>query len=333
MNIIAYINPQLFADEGAAAAPAGGGSETGTAAESGTEAQTVNVGDTLSDGSQVEDPQVAAAMNKRLKQHPELRDAFFGQRAEAQEPVMEQPQAEPTPEEWAEAKKKFAKFYGEDVGNAVKDRFKNQADANEQLRKLQPMLSKMMEKIGVDSYDELTELVMDDDSLYEEEAEEMGMPVEAYKNYKKLQEEHDAAVAKEKQMQEQMFFRNHIAKLAQQGEEFKRTFPNFDFNAEMHNDTFRRLTSPDVGISVADAYFAVHRNELTPQLLSYGMNKAKEQMGQTIQAQKARPAEGAMSGRNPTAAEPRINPKNLSRAEMKKYKELIRMDKFTSFDR
>ena len=63
------------------------------------------------------------------------------------------------------------------------------------------------------------------------------------------------------------------------------------------------------------------------------MNKAKEQLGQTIQAQKARPAEGAMTGKNPAAAEPRINPRNLSRAEMKKYKELIRMDKFTSFDR
>ena len=110
-------------------------------------AESVNVGDTLSDGSQVQDPQVAAAMNKRLKQHPELRQAFFGQRAQ-QEPAAqgEQPTAEPTPEEWAEAKKKYAKFYGNDVQNAVRDRFKNQADANEKLKSMDPMIQALMKK-------------------------------------------------------------------------------------------------------------------------------------------------------------------------------------------
>ena len=336
MSIYAYINPQLFAEDGAGEAPMGGGAETGTAAETGTEAQNLNVGDTLADGSQVQDPQVAAAMNKRMRQHPELREALLGQRTEPQQQeVQQQPQeTEPTPEEWAETKKRFARFYGNDVKSAVRDRFKNQEDANAKLNGMQPMLDALMKKTGAESVEELQHLIMDDDSLYEEDAEAAGMSVEAYKNFQKLQAEHDQMVANQQRAQEQQMFRGHIAGLMQQAEELKKVFPDFDINRELQeNEKFRLWTSPTVGMSVEEAYYALHGKDLTPQLMAYGMQRAQQQMGQTIQAQRARPAEGAMSGRNPAAAEPRINPKNLSRAEMKKYKELIRMDKFTSFDR
>ena len=334
MKKFAYINPQLFADEGAAGEMAGGGGiDTGTAAETGTLAESVNVGDTLSDGSQVQDPQVAAAMNKRLKQHPELRQAFFGQRAQ-QEPAAqgEQPTAEPTPEEWAEAKKKYAKFYGNDVQNAVRDRFKNQADANEKLKSMDPMIQALMKKTGVESVEELQDLILNDDSLYEEEAEQAGMTVEAYKNFKKLQDEHDQMVANERQTQERQQMQQHIAGIRQQAEEMQKLFPGFNLDQELQNPEFIKLTSPG-GISVKQAYFALHGDEMIPNLMAYGMQRAQQQMGQTIMAQKARPAEGAMNSKNPAAAEPRINPKNLSRPEMNKIKQLIRMDKFTSFDR
>ena len=92
------------------------------------------------------------------------------------------------------------------------------------------------------------------------------------------------------------------------------------------------MTAPG-GLSVKQAYFALHGDEMIPNLMAYGMQRAQQQMGQTIMAQKTRPAEGAMTNKNPAAAEPRINPKNLTRKEMKDYKDLIRMDKFTSFDR
>ena len=280
MNNFAYINPQMFADEGAAAAPAGGGTETGTAAVTETEQMTVNAGDTLADGTTVEDPQVAAAMNKRLRQHPELREKFFGQRTQAQQPqVMEQqPQmnAEPTAEEWAEAKKKFAKFYGEDVGAAVKDRFKNQADLQAQLDAWKPAQEALMKKTGATDVSELQKLILDDDSLYEEEAEEMGMPVEAYKNYKQMQEQLNEANAREQRAAERERNMQHIAGLTQQAEELKQMFPSFDLAAEMQNPEFFRLTAPG-GISVKQAYMALHGEELIPQLMGYGMKRAQEQ--------------------------------------------------------
>jgi len=52
----------------------------------------------------------------------------------------------------------------------------------------------------------------------------------------------------------------HIEGLRQEGEELKKTFPNFDLQNELQNPVFRRMTAPGSGLTVADAYYAVHRN-------------------------------------------------------------------------
>ena len=338
MNKNAYMNLQYFAEEAAAAADAGG-AETGIAAETGTEADGITAGEQLANGAEVS-PQVAAAMNRQMKRHPELKQVYKARQAQPAPQAPAQPQmAEQQPEgndidtRWKELRKgEFREQYARDVQNAIRDRFKNQEDLQGQLDAMQPMLNALMQKTGAESVEELQQLILDDDSLYEDEAEQMGMPVEAYKSFKKLQDEHDQMLAREQQSQEQEMFRQHIAKLAQQGEELKKTFPNFDFRTEMQNDTFRRLTSPEVGLSVADAYFAIHRNELTPQLLGYGMQRAQMQMGQTLQAQQARPTEGAMRNQGQAAADVRINPKTMTRAERAEIKRRVRMGEKVSFD-
>jgi len=348
------MNLQLFAEEGGAApaAPAGGGAETGTAADSGTIAGEIRVGDTLGDGTQVTDAKVAAALNRQMNRHPELRKVY-GQN-QTQAGPAEQAQAAPQqgqPEQagsvpndlqarWEAAKKgEFKELFGNDVQKAIKDRFKNQADAaqqltatNQELDKYKKVTGLLMQKAGMENFDEFSQMVEDDDSLYEEEAEKMGMPVEAYKNFKKLQDEHDAAIAREQKAQERERNMQHIAGLQQQAEEMKGMFPNFDLQAEMQNPEFFRLTAPG-GISVKQAYLAIHGEELIPQLMGYGMQRAQQQMGQTLQAQRSRPAEGAMSAKNQAAAEPALNPASLQRGERNKIKEYVKKYGPISFDR
>lgn len=353
MNIHA-MNLQLFAEEGAAAAapaPAGGGAETGNAADTGSIAGELRVGDTLGDGTQVTDAKVAAALNRQMNRHPELRKVYGQnqkQAAQAQQAQAAPQQGEPEqvnqPDElqarWDAAKKgEFKELFGNDVQKAIKDRFKNQADAtqqltavNEELGKYKKITGLLMQKAGAENFDEFSQMVEDDDSLYEEEAEAMGMPVEAYKNFRKLQEEHDAAIAREQRAEERERNMQHLAGLQQQAEEMKQMFPNFDLQSEMANPEFFRLTAPG-GITVKQAYMALHGDELIPQLMGYGMQRAQEQMGQTLQAQRSRPAEGAMSAKNQAAAEPALNPASLARGERNKIKEYVRKYGPVSFDR
>ena len=333
MMNIAMIGLQYFADE-AAAAPAEV-ADPGTAAEG---PESFNVGDELADGTKVESAQVAAALNRQMKRHPELRKVY-GQRQNAQ-PAQPAGAPEQTPNEgptledrWNELRKgEFKELYAQDVQAAIKDRFKNQEDATGKLNAMQPMLDALMKKVGVDNVEELQNIILDDDSLYEEEAEAAGMTVNAYKSFKKLQAEHDQMVANEQRSMEQQMFRDHIGKLIQQGEQLKQIYPGFNFDTEMQNPQFRRLTSPEVGLSVEDAYYAIHHNELNPQLMKYGMERARQQMGQTIQAQQARPAEGAMRNQGQTAADVRLDPSKLSRPERDAIRKQIHLGKRVTFD-
>ena len=320
----------------AAAAPEGGGESAGNeqAAVSGAEEPVqVRAGDTLPDGTKVPSARVAAELERQMKRHPELRNVYGQGKAQktAAQPAEGQPEqtGEPTIQErWEQAKKgEFKDLYGQDVQAAIRDRFKNQADLQGQMDAIQPMLNALMQKAGVDSVEELSQLVLDDDSLYEEEAEEAGMTVERYKQFKALQDEHDRRQQEDAENQERALWADHFNRMAEQAEKLKQTFPDFDLSREMENETFRRLTHPSVGVSVEDAYYTLHRNELGPQMMAYGMNRAREQMGQTIQAQRARPAEGAMRSQGSVSADMKIDFSKLSRKERDEYRRMVHAGK------
>lgn len=334
--MIYKLNLQKFAEEGETAVPEAAAAETAPAAEQPAEDFQINAGDILADGQPVTS-QVAAAMNKQMARHPELRKVYGqgrkqgtqAQSAQA-DPGQAAPEAEKTAEErWNEAKKgEFAEFIGRDIQSAIRDRFKNQQDVSEQLNALEPMLKVLRERAGVESNEELIHHVMDDDSLYEEEASEAGMTVAAYRQFMEMKKERDEMQRREQEDIERQMVRNHFDKLMQQAEEFKKQFPDFDLQQTLKNDpNFVRLTSPTVGLSVRDAYFALHHDELAPQMMAYGMERAKQQMGQTIQAQRRRPAEGAMKTGGQPAADFNVDPRSLSRPERNKLYQLIHQGK------
>ena len=224
-----FMNLHLFeggAAGGAGAAPAAGAGEAG----GGEAAVTPGV---LADGTEVDD-RLAARLEEQARKRKARGEAAI------QMPQMKQPEATPAAEEqaeaeptlddqWNEAKKgKYREQYARDVQAAIKDRFKNQEDANEKLGALEPMLEILRNRAGVKSNEELIAHVMDDDSLYEEEANEAGMTVAAYREFKQMQGELDKAKAKEAAEQENEMIRQHLMNLAQQGEHMKQIFPDFD---------------------------------------------------------------------------------------------------------
>lgn len=323
-----FMNLHLFGDGGAAgasAAPAAGAGEGGEAA--------VVAPGTLDDGTQV-DARLAARMEEQARkrkargQEPVQMAAPAAKAPEAQ-PAAAQPaaqEAEPSLEDqWAEAKKgKFKDLIGRDIQAAIQDRFKNQKDANETLEKLQPALKALAKQRGIEDGDleALANSIMSDDSLFEEEADKAGMSVEAYRTQQQLMAENARYREREAQEQEDMFFRQHFAKLAQQAEDLKKIYPGFDLQKELQNEVFRRLTMPNSGVSVKDAYYAVHHDELEPQAMAYGIQRAQQQISQTIQANQARPVEGAL--RNQQPANIAIDPRTMTKEQRENLKERAR---------
>ena len=306
---------------GAGAAPAAGAGEGG-------EAAVVSPG-TLNDGTQV-DARLAARMEEQARKRRARGEAPVQAAQPAQEAPEAQPQAEQQAEEpslddqWAEAKKKFKDQYGRDVKAAVDDRFKNQKDANQTLAKLTPALKALARQRGIDEGDmeALAENILNDDSLFEEEAEKAGMTVEGYRTFQQMKAEHDQLAAREQEEAERQFINQHLMNLAAQADELKKVYPNFDLQTEMENETFRRLVAPNSGLKLADAFYAIHHRELESQAVAYGAERRTQEISQTLAANRARPVEGALTGGQPANIAP--NPASMTREERAKLIERAR---------
>ena len=313
------LNLRLFGEGGGDGAAAAGTGDAG-----GSSAEFV-AGTVLEDGTQV-DSRLAERLNRQRKRNPRTAQQIANVAQEGTGTQKQQENIDPTEAEWAEAKKgRFAQLYGRDVQAAVNERFKNQADtqkaleeANSKLDGLQPMLDVLMKKAGVDSVEKLRDTILNDESLYEEEAEAEGMTVEAYKTFKELERRNQQL----EQSQKQQRINEHMANLSRQAEELKKTFPNFDLLEEMKDPTFLRLTSPNSGLTLEQVYYAVHHNDINPMIMQAGINKAKAQISQSIQANGTRPVEGAMT--NSAAPNIGIDARSMTRAEREKLKERAR---------
>lgn len=327
------IDLQYFAEEGAAAAAgtenAGGAGIENAAGSTGE--MNVQAGDTLPNGQQVQSAQVAAELKRQMKRHPELRQVY-GQAPKHSDAGQGQTPEDAIQAKWEALKKgEYKDLYGADVQAAVQARFKNQADAQAQLADVRAELDKVNDvmemlrgKAGVETNDELLDLLRNDDSLIEDEAEAAGMTVDRYREFKALQEEHDRRAAEDQENIEKAFWDNHFAQMTAQAEALKQIFPDFDLRTELDNEEFARLTHPKYGnLSVEDAYYTVHRKELEPQMMAYGMERAKQQMSQTIQAQRARPMEGAMRMQGQQAATVRKDFSSLDRKARDEYRRKV----------
>ena len=173
-----------------------------------------------------------------------------------------------------------------------------------QQQTLSPALELLARKHGQDpaniDYDALAKAISDDESYYEDKALEMGVSVETAMKIDQQERDNARQQRQEAQTLEQQKFQQHIMKLEQQGEAMKKVFPNFDLRTELKNPAFARMTSPNVGISVEDAYYAVHRNEIQTAAMQVTAQKTAQKISNAIQAGSRRPDENGTSGQAPS---------------------------------
>ena len=87
----------------------------------------------------------------------------------------------------------------------------------------------------------------------------------------------------------------HLALLERQAAEVRRTFPDFDLARELENPVFAKMISPDIGIGVEDAYFAVHRKEIREAVMREAAQTTAERIAGAIRSGSRRPSESGGS--------------------------------------
>ena len=219
-----------------------------------------------------------------------------------------------------------------EVQQIVQARLKDARGHQAAMETLQPMLKAMASQWGIkeDDYQALADRYLSDDSLYEEEAIETGMSVEAVKQLHQLRAERDRAMSQVSQFTEQAQMETHLRGLIQQGEAFKSKYPLFDLQAALQDDAFVRMTSPG-GLSVEQAYAALHHDEMQQWAIAQATQQTMRRASQAVQANMARPVENAGRGAAP-AAPVRDDPSKLNRDDIKEIMRRAQRGEKISFD-
>ncbi len=88
--------------------------------------------------------------------------------------------------------------------------------------------------------------------------------------------------------------RRHFLTLSRQAAELRKTVPDFDLLREMNDPGFARLTAPGTGVSVRDAFYALHGADIQRDSMAYAAQKAGERIAASVRAGASRPLENGM---------------------------------------
>ena len=124
------------------------------------------------------------------------------------------------------------------------------------------------------------------------------------------------AEKEQREKQEQM--RQHIMVLRQNAEKTKAQFPQFDLDAEMQDERFRRLCAANNGDTTA-AYMACHWGEILPATVQMASKQIQAQTAQAVASNKARPIENGISSSAPSVVQQDF--KNMNLQQLRKYAE------------
>ena len=303
MDKFNWLDLQLFAGEGTGEGGGEGAAATGENSEAAAQQRLRELGvpeDKLKRRARKPSTSPATVQSAPATQTGEGEDGAQAAAAE-NNPTEEGKTETPARMSWDEIMKDPE--YNKQMQAVVQSRLKSAKGAEETLGVLAPALELLARQHKIDptkmDYQALAAAIVDDNSLYEDKALEMGVPVEEAKKI----DQHEQQVAREARTLEQQRIQQHIAQLEQQGEELKKLFPNFDLRKELQNPAFARMTAPGKGImSVEDAYRAVHRQEIEAASMQVIAQKTAEKFSNAIQAGGRRPDEAGSTGKAPSVS-------------------------------
>lgn len=300
MTFIDKLNLQLFAGEGAGDG-GGEGASTGETSVDAGQQRLLELGvpaDKIRKRAQKSAPKLPENAVRTQPKEQQVEQQTEQQVASAEDPTEEKQTEAPTRMSWDEIM--ADPEYNKQMQATVQSRLRTAKAAEETLAKVAPALELLARQHGLDpaniDYDALNKAINDDDNFYEEKALELGVSVDTAKKIDQQERDSARQQREEERTLEQQKIQQHLQKLQQQGEDLKKTFPNFDLRTELQNPTFARMTSPNVGLSVEDAYYAVHRNEIQTAAMQVTAQKTAQKLSNAIQAGNRRPVENGTNG-------------------------------------
>lgn len=198
---------------------------------------------------------------------------------------------------YQEFRTEFKSELDQDFQKVFNKRFGETKQMQEQLDAVSPVIDLLRDKYGVTDgdMDKLMAAMEEDDSYWQDAADENGMTVEQYKQFRRYERENAEMREQIRAAQQQEQEDNQLRQWWQQGEEFKRSYPSFDLQREAQNPEFLRLLHS--GVPVDHAFKVIHMDEIMQGVAANTAKAAERQITANIRARGSRPAEAGASGK------------------------------------
>lgn len=256
-------------------------------------------------------------------ENPAAEGVATGSTGEQIAPATADQSGAPVEETWDSLiKGKYKSDYDKAIKKAINNRFKNDRNLQGQIDSIDPIIRTMAERYGVrpnpDGSIPIAQLqaaIDNDNSIYEKEAFEKGIPVEQLKRTKQLERE----VAQLRNQNAQSERDRQWDAVVQQAEAVKQEYPSFDLDSEMQNPNFGRLlaTMQRSGFpnAVKTVYEIIHKDEIMGGAMAYAVQQTQNKISNSIQSGMTRPAENGI-GQQSTASVGNVDPSKLTKAQI-----------------
>lgn len=188
----------------------------------------------------------------------------------------------------------YKDLYTENVQNIINRRFKETKNLESKVSSLQPLVDLLSEKYSITdgNVEALMKAFEDDNDFWYSQAEEAGMTVEQYKNFKKLERENKKLLEVQEQEKQDSFAKQQTENWLREAEQVKSKYPNFDLAQEVQNQQFLNMLK--AGTPVEHAYKVMHFDEI----MSAERNVTEQAVIQNIRAKGTRPTENGISSQS-----------------------------------
>ena len=231
----------------------------------------------------------------------ELANVVYGKQAESDpdagdRAVVSSDDAAERAARYQEFRTEFKAELDQDFQKVFNKRFGETKGLQEQLDAVSPVIDMLRDKYGVmdGDMDKLMAAMDEDDTYWQDAADENGMTVEQYKQFRRYERENAEMRGQIRALQQQNAADNQLRQWWQQGEALKQTFPSFDLNREAENPQFLALLKS--GVPVDQAFKVIHFDEINAGVAANTAKAAEKQIVANIRARGARPREAGAQG-------------------------------------
>jgi hypothetical protein len=172
-------------------------------------------------------------------------------------------------------KDKYKNAYQKHINAAMQKRFRADEAAQAQYDRVLPLLDMLGEKYGADATDPeaLMQALEDDNSFYEQESVEKGVPIESLKQMHKLERENAAFRQEMQERERQDAAAQQYQQWLDESEAVKSLYGDaFDLDAELADPEFVSLLKCP-GITLKTAFEARHLTELTGGAMQFAAQR------------------------------------------------------------